>query len=241
MAEDEDGSADGSEPEDGQEQEYSTREDLAELGFYDNEYTEFPPELSGVKRFKAEGEAEPLVEALQLPGYDVTFMRLEMIEALGRIGDSAAVEVLEGELRDGDTQIEAMEALGRIGTTDAVEALAELVDPEKKVKPHVRAKAADTLGEIGGSEAVEALVDVLDVESPQVRSSAASALGECGEDDSEAVDALSELLAEETEEHVRAAAAKALSRQGSEAARDALSEFEDDRNDLVAKAARNEA
>lgn len=239
MAEEEDGSADGSDTgEEGEYEEYSTREDLAELGFYDNEYTEFPPELSGVKRFKAEGEAEPLIEALQLPGYDVTFMRLEMIEALGRIGDPAAVDVLEDELRDGDTQIEAMEALGRIGSTDAVEALADLLDPEKKVKPHVRAKAADTVGEIGGSEAVEPLVEVLEAESPQVRAAAASALGEVGEADDDAVDALSRMLEEDGEEHVRAAAAKALSQLDGDSAAEALAEYEDDRNELVAQAAR---
>lgn len=238
MAEDE-GSADsGAEEEPEEEEEYSTREDLAELGFYDNDYTEFPPELSGVKRFKADGEAEPLIEALQLPGYDVTFMRLEMIEALGRIGDSAAVEVLEGELRDGDTQIEAMEALGRIGSADAVEALADLLDPEKKVKPHVRAKAADTVGEIGGQEAVEPLVGVLEVDAPQVRASAASALGASAESDADAVEALSGLLRDDEEEHVRAAAAKALSEMEADAASDALAEFEDDRNQLVAEAAR---
>ncbi len=238
MAEDE-GSADsGAEEEPEEEEEYSTREDLAKLGFYDNDYTEFPPELSGVKRFKADGEAEPLIEALQLPGYDVTFMRLEMIEALGRIGDPAAVEVLEGELRDGDTQIEAMEALGRIGSADAVEALADLLDPEKKVKPHVRAKAADTVGEIGGQEAVEPLVEVFEVDAPQVRASAASALGVAAESDADAVEALSELLRDDDEEHVRAAAAKALSEMEADAAADTLAEFEDDHNQLVAEAAR---
>ncbi len=220
-----------------EEEDSSTRDELDELGFYDNEFTEFPPELSGVKRFKANDEAEPLVEALQLPGYDVTFMRLEMIEALGRIGDPVAVDVLEGELRDGDTQIEAMEALGRIGSPEAVDSLTDLLDPEKRVKPHVRAKAAETLGEIASADGVEALADVLEVESPRVRGAAARALGRVGEPSEDAVEALANLLEDDPEEHVRVAAAKALDALDTDAAEEALSDYRDDRNELVAKAA----
>ncbi len=233
----EDGSTAEQAEEEEEEEELSTHDELEDLGFYDNEFTEFPPELSGVKRFKAEGEAEPLIDALQLPGYDVTFMRKEMIEALGRIGDPAALEVLEDELNDGDTQIEAFEALARIGSEEAVEAVSELLDPEKRVKPHVRAKAAETLGEIASSTAVDDLVAVLELESPRVRGAAAKALGELGEANADAVDALENLLEEDPEEHVRVAAAKALSNLEADSARETLERYQDDRNELVSKAA----
>ncbi|MFP4632285.1 MAG: HEAT repeat domain-containing protein [Halobacteriales archaeon] len=212
----------------------STRETLDELGFYDNDVTEFPPELSGVKRFKAEGRAEPLVEALGLQGYDVGFMRLEMIEALGRIGDEAAVPALVDELGDGDTNVAAMEALARIGSADAVDEIAEKLDPEKRVEPRVRAAAADALGELGDDGAVDALVEILDSDSPRVRAAAADALGEIGDDGP--VEALSGLLEADESEKVRASAAGALASIDTADARETLSEYDDDANELVRRA-----
>ncbi|MDY7082513.1 MAG: HEAT repeat domain-containing protein, partial [Halobacteria archaeon] len=129
------------EPEEKEEEdeEKSTREIFAELGFYDNEFTEFPPELSGLKRFKQEGNPDPIIEVLQLSKYNTNFMRLELIEALGRIGDEKAVEPLVDELKDADMRDEAMEALKRIGSPKATDSMVEYLDPERNVEPRVRA------------------------------------------------------------------------------------------------------
>ncbi|MFW5984490.1 MAG: HEAT repeat domain-containing protein [Halobacteria archaeon] len=217
----------------------TTKDKLEALGFYDNDFTEFPPELSGLKRFKAEKNPEPIIEALGIQAYDTTFMRLEMVEALGRIGDEAAVDVLLGEVNNNDTKMEAMDALGRIGSERATEKILELLDPERKVQPHVRSKAAETAGRIGDPEAVGLLVQTLDSDSSEVRGTAAEALARIGADAEEAdvVDQLAAVLEEETEETVRMSAARALKSLNTDEAHDALSEYENDRNELVAEAA----
>jgi hypothetical protein len=220
-------------------EELTTKDRLKELGFYDNEFTEFPPELSGLKRFKANKNPDPIVEALQIQGYDTTFMRLEMIEALGRIGDETAVDVLLEEVNDNDTRMEAMDALGRIGSEEATDKILELLDPERKVQPHVRAKAAETAGRIGDPDAVELLVETLGSDSSEVRGTAAEALARIGTETKDAgvVEELARVLEEEADETVRMSAARALRSVGTEEARGALSGYEDDRNELVAETA----
>jgi hypothetical protein len=220
-------------------EELTTKDRLKELGFYDNEFTEFPPELSGLKRFKANKNPDPIVEALQIQGYDTTFMRLEMIEALGRIGDETAVDVLLEEVNDNDTRMEAMDALGRIGSEEATDKILELLDPERKVQPHVRAKAAETAGRIGDPDAVELLVETLGSDSSEVRGTAAEALARIGTETEDAgvVEELARVLEEEADETVRMSAARALRSVGTEEARGALSGYEDDRNELVAETA----
>jgi hypothetical protein len=227
------------EGEEGEDEDLSTKEKLEALGFYDNEFTEFPPELSGLKRFKAEKNPGPIIEALRIQGYDTTFMRLEMVEALGRIGDESAVDVLLEEVNDNDTRMEAMDALGRIGSERATDKILELLDPERKLQPHVRAKAAETAGRIGDPEAVGLLVDTLDSDSSEVRGTAAEALARIGAEaeEAEVVDELGRVLEEETEETVRMSAARALRSLGTDEALDVLSEYENDRNELVAKTA----
>ncbi|MFB6284076.1 MAG: HEAT repeat domain-containing protein [Halobacteria archaeon] len=216
----------------------TTRDQLRELGFYDNEFSEFPPELSGVKRFKVEGNAEPLIEALQLTGLDITFMKKELVEALGRIGDPVAVDVLTDNLR-GDLQMDVFDALGRIGSAEATEDVADFLDPEKKVKPHVRAKAAETIGKIEDPEAIEVLAEALEIENSRVRGAVAQAIGEIGGEDAP-VNELASLLDREDEyntESVRLSAARALDRIGTDEAREALSDYRDDKNELVADVA----
>ncbi|XGI84556.1 HEAT repeat domain-containing protein [Halorutilales archaeon Cl-col2-1] len=211
----------------------STRDELEELGFYDNEFTEFPPELSGIKRFKVEGKTEPLVESLDI--FEANFLRKEVIEALGRIGDDNAVDRLLDEVDDADTRIDAIEALARIGSPKASEKLEDTLDPEANIPDNVRAKAADALGKIGDSGSTDAVVGALEMESVRVRESAAEALGSIGDED--AVEDLGSLLEEETHESVRVSAAKSLAEIGGERARGILEDYSDDTNELVAKAA----
>ncbi|MDZ7689093.1 MAG: HEAT repeat domain-containing protein [Halobacteriales archaeon] len=165
-------------------------------------------------------------------------MRREMVEALGRIGDERAVDVLIDELGNNDTKMEAMDALGRIGSEEATDELVEMLEPEEEGSgTHVRAKAAETVGQIGDEAAVGALVENLEDESARVRGTAADALARIGVDDEGAVDALADLLEDEPEESVRLSAAKALREIGTEGAREVLTEYENDRNELVANAA----
>jgi len=245
-----------------EEEEKTTKDRLAELGFYDNDFTEFPPELSGVKRFKVEGNSRPIVEALDI--VNSVFMKHEMVEALGRIGDEAAVDKLVEQVDDNDTREEAIEALGIAGSERGTKRLVELLNPEKRVKPHVRAMSAEALGRIGDPEAVGALVTLLTgeglkdeeeeeesegegdeedgeyepPESARVRGAVAEALGSIGRHDDGAVEALVALLEDDPDETVRLTAARALSNIDDEAARDALAEYADDRNELVAQKAR---
>ncbi|MDY6775072.1 MAG: HEAT repeat domain-containing protein [Halobacteria archaeon] len=211
----------------------STRDELDDLGFYDNEFTEFPPELSGIKRFKVEGKTEPLVESLDV--FEANFLREEVIEALGRIGDPDAVDRLLDEVDDADMRLDAIEALARIGSPKASEKLQELLDPEANVPDNVRAKAADALGEIGDEGATETLVESLELESVRLREAASDALGKIGDED--AVEGLERLLEEETHESVRVSAAKSLSEIGNDRARQVLDGYSDDTNELVAQAA----
>jgi len=246
----------------GEEEEKTTKDRLAELGFYDNDFTEFPPELSGVKRFKVEGNSRPIVEALDI--VNSVFMKHEMVEALGRVGDEAAVDKLVEQVDDNDTREEAIEALGIAGSERGTKRLVELLNPEKRVKPHVRAMSAEALGRIGDPEAVGALVTLLTgeglkdeeeeeesegegdeedgeyepPESARVRGAVAEALGSIGRHDDGAVEALVGLLEDDPDETVRLTAARALSNIDDEAARDALAEYADDRNELVAQKAR---
>jgi HEAT repeat protein len=234
-ADEEDEGAEGEE----EDEEKTTKDKLEDLGFYDNDFTEFPPELSGLKRFKAKKNPEPIIEALQIQGYDTTFMRLEMIEALGRIGDETAVDVLLEEVNDNDTRMEAMDALGRIGSEKATDKILELLDPERKVQPHVRAKAAETAGRLGDPNAVELLVETLGSDSSEVRGTAAEALARIGSDteDADVVEELATVLDEEADETVRMSAARALRSVGTDEAREVLGEYQNDRNELVAEAA----
>jgi HEAT repeat protein len=162
-----------------------------------------------------------------------------MVEALGRIGDEAAVDALLDEVNDNDTRMEAMDALGRIGSERATEKILGLLDPERKVQPHVRAKAAETAGRIGDPGAVGPLVETLGSDSSKVRGTAAEALARIGAEEggADAVGELASVLKDETDETVRMSAARALRSIGTQEARDVLAEYENDRNELVAQTA----
>ncbi len=84
-------------------------------------------------------------------------------EALGKIGDKRAVELLIKALEDeyGGVREEAAEALGRIGDKRAVEPLIKALE-DKDV--YFRECAAKALGEIGDKRAVEPLIKALEDE-----------------------------------------------------------------------------
>ncbi len=140
-----------------------------------------------VRRLQENHDVRGLVHAL---GHKDPAIQYQAVEALGDLGDPAAVgplaEALRGDEYSG-VRWKAAEALGKIGTP-AVETLIEaLEDPDDDV----RWKAAIALGEIGDPRAVAPLIRVLRDPDHFVQSRAAQALGMIG---APAVDSLTREL-----------------------------------------------
>ncbi|MXR52756.1 HEAT repeat domain-containing protein [Halovenus sp. WSH3] len=185
------------------------REQLRRQGFYDvldpNVTKDFPPELSAINVYEAEGEVEPLLEALD--SFDSDFMEENVLDALehlapeeafdpvhalaqrrnkqpvrilGRIGDEAACDTLEDFLGGGDVELEkiTLRSLGMIGAERSTDPVAQRLAADNR---EIRSAAARSLGLIGDTRAVEPLGDVLaDDEADEVRASAAWALNQIG-------------------------------------------------------------
>jgi HEAT repeat protein len=107
--------------------------------------------------------------------------RFQAVEALGVIGDPAAVGLLVAVLTDKDEDFSvrsgAIEALGEIGEPTAVDHLITALSDEDS---RIRANAAEALGKIKSARAVEPLIVALKDEEWNVISKAAEALGEIG-------------------------------------------------------------
>jgi HEAT repeat protein len=130
--------------------------------------------------------------------------------ALGRLGDSRAVESLITALGDNEWHVRThvAEALGEIGDPRAVEPLiTALGDNEWRVRTH----AAAALGEIGDPRAVKPLIRALGNYDQMVSGHAAEALGKIG--DSRAVESLIAALGND-DSMLRKYAAKALGKIG---------------------------
>jgi HEAT repeat protein len=167
--------------------------------------------------------AAPITPALiaLLKDADET-VRCRAAEALGRIGDAAAVPALVAELADPGPAVReaAARALGAYGgaARAAVPSLVPLLqDPEESV----RQAAGDAVGRVGllPGEATAALVEGLASPDTLVRAQTAEALGAIGESAVDAAPALAAALSNGPD-RVRAKAAEALGRIG-EAAADA--------------------
>ncbi len=142
----------------------------------------------------SEPAVESLIEALGVDNYNL--VREGAAKALGRIGDTRAVEPLVEVLKIKYTSIfsqnRAAEALVEIGEPAVIPLLEALKDEEDSP---VEKFAENIFVEIG-EPAVEPLVEALkDDEDSIVRSSAAKALGEIG--DKRAVEPLIEALDDE--------------------------------------------
>ena len=143
-----------------------------------------------VRRLREDHDVRGLVRALD---HKDPAIQYQAVEALGDLGDPAAVgplaEALRGDEYSG-VRWKAAEALAKIGTP-AVDALIEaLEDPDDDV----RWKAAIALGEIGDPRAVDPLIRILADPDRFVQSRAAQALGMIG---APAVDSLTRALGEE--------------------------------------------
>ncbi|MBE0415655.1 MAG: HEAT repeat domain-containing protein [Dehalococcoidia bacterium] len=121
----------------------------------------------------SESEIQRYIKALESGNPNV---RSAAADALGMIGDEAAVPALIDALKDEFSVVrtDAAFALGRLGAA-AVPALIEALKEEEE---RMRAEAAFALGEIGrdAKSAVLALIEALNDEKEDVRREAAWAL-----------------------------------------------------------------
>jgi len=130
-------------------------------------------EASGALAAIGEVALVPLIGALQDTNSAV---RCGVIDALGQLGDTRAVDPLVSMLQDEDRQVraDAAKALGKIGDQHAVEPLVALFSDEDG---YVRYCACYALGDICVVSAYEALISVLHDADPDVRSAAVVNLG----------------------------------------------------------------
>jgi len=150
---------------------------------------------------------EPLIKAL-IDKYE--YVRNNVADALGEIGDKRAVEPLIKALEDKTWSVResAARALGNIRDKRAVEPLIKALGDEDW---SVRKSAAEALVKIGDKRAVESLIKTLEDKNRYVRRSAAEALGNIG--DKRAVEPLIKAL-EDKSEYVRYHATLALGKIG---------------------------
>jgi HEAT repeat protein len=128
---------------------------------------------------KKTGLALPvLIEALSDSRYSV---RRNAAVALGRLGDSRAVEALVSALQDPsqDVRRRAAEALGQLGDTKALDPLISALNDDDEF---VRQATCGALGKLGGARAVGALAAATKDYYRNVRREAVTALGEAGGD-----------------------------------------------------------
>jgi len=169
-----------------------------------------------VENMEKRRDVEGLLKAMQHPDVEERAVR-----ALGRVGDTRALDPLVKAMRGSDrlsVRIAAVEALGELGDARCVEALTDLLGTSGEVRvkgvevrgfaTKLRGAAAEALGRIGGRDAVAALVRALGHDDQGVRWRAGSVLERIGPPCAEPI---IEALKDGAEE-VRAAAAAILGR-----------------------------
>ncbi len=153
-------------------------------------------------------------------------LRQAAIEALGRVGDSAALEPLLAALEEADP------ALSQAASQAAQQVLARLADPAaiptldqalQHSDPAIRRAALDAIGRLGGVEALDPLAAALSDPQLELRQAAATRLAQVIQGLEQAGDspALQAALAH-THPQVRGQAAAALGRLGGEGALESL-------------------
>jgi len=204
-----------------------THEQLRAQGFYDvlGHYKDFPPEWAALKGWEQQGNVEMVL--LALDSFQSEFMERHCLEAITRMNDDGAFDAMNQ--RAGKRDKPGIKALGKMGAEGAVETLLEYVDADSD--PGLQKVTFKALGEIGSEEATGPIANKLAADNDQIRPYAARALGLIG--DTRAIDPLGDVLADDGDDEVRAAAAWALRQIGTERALDAAAEYVDDRAYLV--------
>ncbi|MGA9399519.1 HEAT repeat domain-containing protein [Haladaptatus sp.] len=203
----------------------STREQLRREGYYDvlNYRKDYPPEWHALKIWEKRDRVDMVL--LALDSLQSNYMERHCLEALERMGNEEAVDPMLQ--RAGRRDKDAIRILGKIGSDEAIDSIIEYVDAD----PGMAKTVIKALGEIGSDEVTQDVADQLVVEDEEVRSYAARSLGLIG--DTRAIKPLSETLADDESDSVRASAAWALNQIGTETALDAVREYSDDRAYIV--------
>ncbi|WP_123620251.1 HEAT repeat domain-containing protein [Halorubrum sp. CSM-61] len=211
-----------------------THEQLRAQGYYDvlGHYKDFPVEWAALKEHETRGNVDQILLALDSLQSD--FMERHCLEAFERMGKrgktEASVEELLGRAEKRDRP--SIRILGKMAAEEATETLVEFVSEDSN--PQLQKTVFKALGEIGAAEAVQPLANQLDPEGDTedlVRPHAARALGLIG--DTRAIDPLTDALADDDSDDVRAAAGWALRQIGTREALEAVAEYGDERSFIV--------
>ncbi|MBN1565186.1 MAG: HEAT repeat domain-containing protein [Anaerolineae bacterium] len=158
---------------------------------------------------KTRSNVKGLSKALSHKNYEI---RAKAADALGDLGDKAAVESLRSALlydSEGRVRQAAAYALGDIGAEEAISPLCRAIEDQDN---YVRSAAAMSLGKLGGPQAVAALIKAQGDTAENVRKTVTNALNKLGPT---IVDGLMTTL-KEGDVKARSLAAVALGKQGGE-------------------------
>ena len=209
----------------------TVREKLGYEGFYDviepENRKDFPPEWNAIKIYEQRNEPEPILLAFDMLGSE--YMEEHCIEAFKRMGRGAPEAFDVMHQRAQRRKKPPIEVLGKIGDDRALDTLQEYIEGEKD--PGLQEVVLKAIGEIGSEASTQPVADRLIAESEEVRSRAANALGLIG--DTRAIDPLGDVLRDDESDIVRASAARALCRIGTEDALEAAREYGGDRSYIV--------
>lgn len=177
---------------------------------------------------------KPLREALQDKNAE---LRIAVVRSLSNYGDKALPILYESlEDRKADVKLSALNSIRRVGNESSIQPVQKtLSDSEIKI----RIAAVCVLGMIGGEDAREALIKGLDDKMPIVREYICGILGAL--QSSSAVSVLQKIVADDSEQKVRASAAAALVEIGSVESLDTFNEllvssYNEDKSFLVESA-----
>jgi hypothetical protein len=207
----------------------SVRQKLRAEGYYDvigQKHKDFPPEWTALKGWEKRGNVEMILLCLEHLG-DSDFMERHCLDSLLHVGDEAALDEVGQRAARRDTT--AIEIVGKTGSEDGLEHVEDYVEEEGS--PNLRTTALKAVGEIGSEDSTQLVADQLVAENADVRSQAARSLGLIG--DTRAVAPLTDVLADDNSDTVRASAAWALVQIGTEDALETAAGYANDRSYVV--------
>jgi hypothetical protein len=214
----------------------TVREQLAAEGFYDvltpENRKDFPAEWNAIKIYADRGEAEPIVTALER--FESDFMVENALDALEQIAPDEAFDQLHAMAQKRSKH--PIRILGRIGDERACDTLHDFLGGGDVALEKATLQA---LGTIGSEASAQPVANRLDADNLAIRSIAARSLGMIG--DTRAIEPLSDVLEDDDADEVRASAAWALNRIGTEAALEEAAQYTDDTSYIVQAAAERAA